>query len=122
MKKIITAGGILALTPMLAFAADAISIIVSAQHILNIVIPALITIAVVYFIWGVIQYTLSSDEEKKKNARTIIIQGIIGLFVILAFWGIVDVIGNTFGVKGRQLNGSEVPCVPIPNSSGQRIC
>lgn len=117
MKKIITAGGILALTPFLAFAADAISIIVSAQHILNIVIPVLITIAVVYFIWGVITYTLAQDEEKKKDGRNKIIQGIIGLFVILAFWGLVDVIGNTFGVKGRQIQTGELPCVPIAGTS-----
>ena len=116
MKKFISfsvlAGSIAA--PMFAFAADAFSIITVINKILATIIPVLITLAVVYFIWGIIQYTLASDEEKKKKARGMIIQGLIGLFVIVAFWGIIRLVTNTFGVGPEQLNSNAIPCIPGP--------
>ena len=115
MKKIISFGiGLGVVAPFVAFAADAFSIIAKVTQILSVIIPLLITLAVVYFIWGVIQYTVSSDEEKKKKARGMIIQGLIGLFVIIAFWGIIRLITNTFGVGPEQLNSNAIPCIPAP--------
>ncbi len=115
MKKIISVGVVLGFTPMLAFAlndATAFSIFGVISQLLSWVIPILITLAVVYFIWGVIQYTVSQDEEAKKNARNKIIQGLIGLFVIVAFWGIIKVITNTFGIGPGTT--PELPCIPNP--------
>lgn len=114
MKKIISFGIALGVAPLFAFAADAFSLITIINKILATIIPVLITLAVVYFIWGVIQYTVSNDEEAKKKARSGIIQGLIGLFVIVAFWGIIRLITNTFGVGPEQLNSTAVPCIPGP--------
>ena len=88
MKKIVSLGIIAASMPFIAFAADAFSILTVTNKILATVIPVLITLAVVYFIWGIIQYTLTTDEESKKKARSKIINGLIGLFIIVAFWDI----------------------------------
>jgi Na+-driven multidrug efflux pump len=116
MKKFISASVIASsiAAPLFAFAADAFSILTKLNQILATAIPILITLAVVYFIYGVIQYTISSDEEAKKGARMKIIQGLIGLFVIIAFWGIVRLITNTFGVGPEQLNETIIPCIPGP--------
>jgi uncharacterized membrane protein YfcA len=114
MKKIISLGVILGVTPAVAFAADAFSILTVINQLLDWVIPILITFAVVYFIWGVISYTISADEEKKKKAKSAIIQGLIGLFVIVAFWGIIALITNTFGVGPQKLNEDAIPCIPGP--------
>lgn len=78
---------------------------------LNYIVPALVTIAVVYFIWGVIQFMTSSDEEAKKTGRTKIINGLIGLFVIVAFWGIISVVKGSFGI-GNTTGQNITPCVP----------
>ena len=114
MKKIISLGVILGATPLFAMAADstAFSILGIIANLLAYVIPVLITVAVVYFIWGVIQYTVSTDEEAKKGARGKIINGLIGLFVIIAFWGIINLITRTFGV-GAEIT-PPLPCVPNP--------
>lgn len=116
MKKIVSLGAILGGMPfvVLADGPDAFSILLVINNLLNWIIPILITLAVVYFIWGVIQYTVSSDEEAKKNARGKIIQGLIGLFVIVAFWGIIALITNTFGVGPQQIDPNAIPCVPGP--------
>jgi uncharacterized membrane protein len=113
-KKIIALGAALTVLPSLVFAADAFSIITTINRLLSVAIPVLITAAVVYFIWGVIQYTVSTDDEKKKKARGGIIQGLIGLFVIVAFWGIIRLVTNTFGVGPEQLNQSAIPCIVGP--------
>lgn len=114
MKKIISLGVVLGF-PMLAFAQTQtlFGIIAIINQILAFLIPVLITAAVVYFIWGVVQYTIAaSDEEAKKAGRSKIINGLIGLFVIIAFWGIIRIVTTTFGVKGGQLDPSEIPCIP----------
>jgi hypothetical protein len=120
MKKIVLLGSVLGvISPMFVFAAgpDAFSIINILNILLSWIIPVLITLAVIYFIWGVLQYILSKDEETKKGGRTKIINGLIGLFVIVAFWGIIALITNTFGVGPEQLTPDAIPCIPGPGVS-----
>ena len=116
MKKLIFIGsGLSFITPLFALAADdngIIGLITIFSKILGVVIPVLVSLAVVYFIWGVIQYLLMGNEEKKKKAKEAIISGLIGLFVIVSFWGIVKVITNTTNVGPERLNERAIPCVP----------
>ncbi len=68
--------------------------------IFNIVIPMLITIALIYFLWGVAQYVMKQgDEEGQKAARAMMINGVIALFVIISVWGLVAVLNATFGIQ-----------------------
>jgi len=76
-------------------------VICKIGDILDIIIPILIILGVVYFIWGVITYFIGSDEEAKKKGRDRIIYGIIGLVVIIAMWGLVGIITRTFGLGGE---------------------
>ena len=113
MKKIISLGLVLGAMPVMAFAAGPTveGILKQLSGILNIIMPILIAFAAVYFVWGVVQFIMSSDEEKKKGARGKIIQGLIGLFVIIAFWGILGVVMRTFGVR-NTLDENIVPTIP----------
>jgi predicted membrane channel-forming protein YqfA (hemolysin III family) len=80
-------------------------------QILNAVVPVLIALGVVYFVWGVITYVIASDEEAKKAGRNRIIYGIIGLAVIVAVWGLVRILTNTFDVNNTgQIT---LPTIPI---------
>lgn len=97
----------LALTPFFALAATVTSLIGTIMSILNVVVPLLIALAVVIFLWGVVQYiTAGGDEEKRKGARNTMIWGIVGLFVMVAVWGLVNVLISTFGLT------TTVPAVP----------
>ena len=119
MKKIIAFGLVLGSMPFFASAEDQIgNILATLIGYLNYIVPALITIAVVYFIWGVISFITSADEEQKKLGRSKIINGLIGLFVIVAFWGIIAVVKNTFGI-GNITGQNITPCVPtVENGMG----
>ena len=79
--------------------------------ILSSILPILIALGVVYFVWGVITYVISSDEEAKKAGRDRIIYGIIGLAVIIGLWGLVKILGNTFGLNNNVQN-INYPTVP----------
>ncbi|MFA5791498.1 MAG: pilin [Candidatus Paceibacterota bacterium] len=72
------------------------------SEILGAILPVLIALGVVYFVWGVVQYVISSDEEAKKTGRNRIIYGIIGLAVIIGMWGLVNILKNTFGLGNTE--------------------
>lgn len=100
IKKIIT-GAMLAFMPMLVMAqVHAASILGTVRNLLNLLIPILITAALVYFIWGVIKYITAKDADAQKDARNRVVQGVIGLFIILSVWGLIGVIQSTSGVGG----------------------
>lgn len=72
--------------------------------LLNAIVPILIALGVVYFVWGVITYVVSADEEVKTKGRDKMIYGIIGLAVIIGLWGLVKILTNTFGVDNAGQN------------------
>ena len=116
MRKLFILGStVLIVMPILVFSANGggiVGIISIFNNILSMIIPVLVALAVVYFIWGVIQYLLVGNEEKKKKAKEVIFSGLIGLFVIISFWGIIRVISNTIDVGPERLNEKAIPCIP----------
>ena len=64
------------------------------------VIPLIFALALVMFIWGVVQFVINSDEEaKKEKGRQFMIWGIIALTVMVSVWGLVEILGDTFGIN-----------------------
>ena len=117
MKKFIaftTASG-LSLAPFLAFAQQGTQIygiLNIVQNILNVLIPIVITLGIVYFIYGVIKYVTAKDEEARKEGRTVMIYGIIGLFVIVSIWGLIRFLGTATGVGQGGTNCLIDPTLP----------
>ena len=69
------------------------------------VIPLIFAVAVVMFIWGVINFfILNADEEgKRAQGRQFMIWGIIALAVMLSIWGLVGILGDTFNIDSSVL-------------------
>lgn len=111
MKKRLLFSSLLAFSPMLAFAAT--NNLTDVMHFLSTVVqwavPFLIAVAILYFIWQVIKYTIASDEEKKKEAKSAIIWAVVGIFVIVSIWGLVGILQNTFAGTGT---GPTAPLIP----------
>lgn len=78
--------------------------------IMNVVIPILITLAVLYTIWGVIKYATAKESEDQAEGRRVIISGIIGLFIIVSIWGLVAVLNSTFGINQGGQNLDTTGC------------
>lgn len=87
------------------------SIMTTISGILNFIIPMLITFAIITFIYGVISYVIAKDDAAKEKGRNTMIYSIIGLFSIVAVWGLVQVLVNTF-LGGNTGNFQGVDCIP----------
>ncbi len=63
------------------------------------VFPLIFVLAIVMFVWGVVQYVINNDEEAKKaKGKQFMIWGIIGLTVMVSVWGLVRIVGKTFNI------------------------
>ncbi|MEI8174687.1 MAG: hypothetical protein WCG28_01925 [bacterium] len=64
------------------------------------VIPLIFALAIAMFVWGVVQYVINSDEEsKREKGKQLMLWGIIALAVMVSIWGLVAILGNTFGIE-----------------------
>jgi len=60
-------------------------------------IPIMVGIALLLFIWGVIQFIGSSgNAEKAQSGRQFMLWGVVALFVMVAVWGLVQFTRDTF--------------------------
>jgi len=98
------------LVPLLATAQGAFEdVIETLEDSIDIVIIFLFLVATVVFLWGVVRYiSAGGDEEKTKEARQMIIWGVIFLAVMVAVWGFVNIVLDfIFGVETS-------PAIPGP--------
>ncbi len=106
-----------ALAPTFAFAADAdltyfTSLIGKVSSIINTLIPIVLALALLMFLWGMFQYFIlgAGDEGKRETGRSYMIYGLIGLAVMVAVWGLVNLLISIVGVN----TGGTVPVPVIP--------
>jgi len=97
------------------------NLICKAHGILNLAVPFLIALGVVYFIWGVVQYVIGNDEEAKKRGKNRIIYGIIGLAIIIGLWGIVNIVVTTFGLGGQTVSINDL-VTPLQSTNQAALC
>jgi len=120
MKKIIISILSLAL-PLVAMAATGVTtittLIKSANDIVKSVIPVLMMLAAAVFLWGVVRYLVATgDEEKRKKAKGYIVYGLIGMFILITFYGIIRVVAETLGVQtGGFFQDLFPPSSPTPS-------
>jgi len=77
--------------------------------IINPLIVFLFALAVVYFVYGLTRYLLSPDnEEVRKSSKTSMLWGIIGMFIMVSVFGIMNLIMNTIGVKDITVNSTDI--------------
>ena len=79
------------------------NIICKIGFFLNQILPVLLSLGVIYFVWGVVTYMISEDEEQKTKGKDKIIYGIIGLAVIVAMWGLVNMVISGFGLDASKM-------------------
>ena len=72
--------------------------------ILRPIVPLLIGLAVVMFVYGVLIYMFSEGGDKKEEGKQYMLWGIIGIFVMVSVWGIVSAIKGTFNLSDTPLN------------------
>ncbi|OGG44868.1 hypothetical protein A2673_03220 [Candidatus Kaiserbacteria bacterium RIFCSPHIGHO2_01_FULL_50_13] len=100
--------------PALASSATLVDTLAFFNTFLNATIGLLITLAIVAFFWGLIQYIFGvhgSTDAASKGVQ-IMFWGVIAIFVMVSVWGIIRLLQTTFKVtstdpivpKGIQIN------------------
>jgi hypothetical protein len=79
--------------------------------VINTTIPVLASLALVFFLWGIVRYIhKAGDAGSKEGDRQIFIWGLVALFVMVSVWGIIATMClNLFGDRNCQ-NVQNVQC------------
>ena len=83
-------------------------------RLMVLVVPILIGLAVIVFLWGVFMFVFNAgDEGKRAEGRSFMIWGIVGLVVMVSVWGLVAFVQNTFGLQNTVIPQT-IPVIPLP--------
>lgn len=108
------------LTPMFVFASDTgdaakglSKLLIQITGLLNQVVPLLIGLAVLAFMWGVVMYLFGKDKD---GAKTFMLWGIIAIAVMVSIWGLVGILRST--IFGNSVDKViKVPETTIPRGN-----
>ncbi|PJA94198.1 hypothetical protein CO131_02465 [Candidatus Kaiserbacteria bacterium CG_4_9_14_3_um_filter_50_16] len=119
MKKVLaTTSGILVAfaLPLVSFAAinnvsDVGSFIIDTID--NVLVPVLFAVAFIVFLWGAFDAFIlgANSEEVKIKGKNLMLWGLIGFFVMVSVWGLVNILTNTANLgnnSGVTLPGAGV--------------
>lgn len=113
MKKAIalTSGVVSALAvPLISLAAagptnlsGAGSLIINTIN--NILVPVLFAVAFIVFLWGAFDTFIlgANDESVKEKGKNLMLWGLIGFFVMVSVWGLVNILTGTASFTGSTV-------------------
>ena len=81
---------------------DALSGFISkiVELIIQPLIALIVTAGVAYFIWGVAMFMMSTDKpDKRKEATSYLLWGVVGVVIMTAVIGILEIVLSTFQVS-----------------------
>ncbi len=98
--------------PILTYAVEAPtnlkSLIMIVVNLITAILPVIILLAFIYFVWGLTKY-LKNTGENREEAQHMMISGVIGFFIMTAVWSFVGILSATLGTdtKKPNLKGAE---------------
>jgi uncharacterized membrane protein YidH (DUF202 family) len=89
--------------------ADIITLMGSINRvIINPLIVFLFALAVVYFVYGLVRYLLTPDnEEIRTSSKSHMLWGIFGMFIMIAVFGIMNILLKTVGEENIKINNGD---------------
>jgi len=112
MKRIIP---FLVLTPFIASAqslTNVSTLLTSFKGLINTALPIVMGLALLGFFWGLAMFVFNAhDPEKHAEGRSIMIWGVVALFVMVAVWGLVSFIGTAVGITPGTQGSFPTPTV-----------
>ena len=71
------------------------------------IVPFLFALAIGVFIYGMIKFIGTQDSGEREQGKQFMLWGVIALAVMFSVWGLVSILGNTFGVRNA------IPQLPV---------
>jgi hypothetical protein len=65
----------------------------------NVLVPVIFAIAFIVFLWGAFDTFIlgANSEDVKDKGKNLMLWGLIGFFVMVSVWGLVNILTGTFG-------------------------
>jgi fumarate reductase subunit D len=111
MKKALALALVSLAAPLVSLAAinnvsDAGSFVINTIN--NVIVPVLFAVAFIVFLWGAFNTFImgANSEEVKEKGKNLMLYGLIGFFVMVSIWGLVNILtgtisfGNNTGPSG----------------------
>jgi hypothetical protein len=78
----------------------------------NVLVPLVLGIAFLAFVWGVFKFFIlgGSDSEKQAEGKSLMIYAVAGFVLILSLYGIVNFIAQGFGFDNETI---KIPNAPV---------
>jgi nitrogen fixation-related uncharacterized protein len=77
------------------------------NEIVNPLIKLLFALAVVYFLWGVFNFFMNSDNaDEREKGKMHMLYGIIGITIMMGVWGILNLVLNTLNIDNIDVNSN----------------
>ena len=93
--------------PLVSFAAinnvaDVGSFIINTIN--GVIVPVLFAVAFIVFLWGAFTTFIlgASEGAKKEEGKNLTLYGLIGFFVMISIWGLVNILTNTAGLGNNS--------------------
>jgi hypothetical protein len=99
--------------PVVTFAANTglRNLVSELGGLIQALIPIVIGLGVLIFVWGVLQYVLTDEESGKEKGRMFMLWGIIALFVMVSVWGLVNILRETLMLNNATPSAPGIPKV-----------
>jgi len=118
MKKVVIASSVL-FAPFLAsaqlsvgVAGGASALVLWLQNAFNLASGLIVGAAVVFFLWGVLQFVMSAgDDEAREKGKNHIIYGVIGIAVMVSIWGLVNFLTRSANLNPAVQSAPTLPTV-----------
>ena len=73
--------------------------------IVNPLIALLFALAIMYFLYGVVEFISNQEnEEKKTKGKSHMIWGVVGITIMMGVWGILGIILSTLNINKSEID------------------
>lgn len=73
----------------------------------NVLVPVIFAIAFIVFLWGAFSAFIlgANDDTAKEKGKNLMLWGLIGFFVMVSVWGLVNILTGTVGGNNSGVSG-----------------
>ena len=70
----------------------------------NVIVPVLFAVAFIVFLWGAFTTFIlgASDDTAKTKGKDLMLYALIGFFVMVSIWGLVNILTGTVGLGNNS--------------------
>ncbi len=82
----------------------------------TVLVPVIFALAFIVFLWGAFDVFIlgANSEEVKEKGKNLMLWGLIGFFVMVSIWGLVNILTSSVLLSNTAPTKDDLPCFPVP--------